>query len=41
MLTHGAGAADYGTVLNVSNQARVSIGGADVNNVSVSIMIFG
>ena len=34
VLTHGA-------VLNVSNQARVSTGGADANNVSVSKMVFG
>ena len=34
VLTHGA-------VLNVAKQARFSIGGADVNNVSVCKMIFG
>ena len=39
VLTHGAGDADY-AVLNVSNQARVSIGGADVSIVSVCKMIF-
>ena len=38
MLTHGA---EYGPVLNVSKQARVSIGGADVNSVCVCKMIFG
>ena len=41
MLTHGADGADYGAVLIVSNQARVSIGSADVNNVCVCKMIFG
>ena len=45
VLTHGAGGtdygADYGAVLNVSSQARVSIGGADVNSVCACKMIFG
>ena len=38
MLTHDT---HYGAVLNVSNQARVSISGADVNSVCVCKMIFG
>ena len=40
VLTHGADGADYGAVLNVSDQARVSIGGADVKNFSVCKMTF-
>ena len=41
MLTHDADDADYGAVLSVSNQARVSIGSAVIKNVSVRKMIFG